>query len=656
MRIDAIEIDNYRQYRRARIPLPVKDSGRVAVFIGSNGAGKTNLLNAITWCLHGREFHLTSEEDALPIFNLGPLDTPVPDLPQQTVVKLRLTLSDGAQAVVTRKAMTVARGDGEWSTSTEDPVVQVRTPEGWPEQDQPNFWIQSNMPDDIRPFFLFDGERLDDLFRHTETLDVRAAVLRIAQIDLLERLQEHLQTIKDEALKEVAAASKHDQLKKAEAELESERARQGQIREGLDVLRDQQKLLREEYNRLAERRLSAPDPQKFDRQKTLEDSLDKLRRDIYKEEQAFYSWVGAMSPFVFGFRAMEELLARIAKAEEDELLPPKIQPEYLQQLLSDGICICGEALDERQRGSLEQMLQRIEETKPEASVLSYLEPTVLQARALVVKIQDQWDEKTHVIADLRANEGKVNEELQEISEILRRHEEKEVRDLQRDHDRVNLELQSIASDTALAERDLSEQIRRVEEADDAFSGLVRIVGRHDESQTRLDFVAACLRTVTRTYEGLDHETREQVAAAMESYFLKLLNVIKSGTTYTGVGIDEHYRVRVVHAKSRNATGTLSAGERECLALAFSLALSEVSGFDLPFVIDTPLGRLDENVSEHTSLAIASQAEDRQVVLLMQPAEYSEAVRRTLHEFPLAIYDLEFDSDEQETSVVPREVE
>lgn len=653
MRIDSIEIDNYRQYRHSRIQLPARESGQVAVFIGSNGAGKTNLLNAITWCLHGREFHLTSEEDALPIFNLGPLDAPVPDTPQQTVVKLRVTLSDGVQAVITRRAITVARGDGEWSTSTEDPVVQVRTPEGWPEQDQPNFWIQSNMPDDIRPFFLFDGERLDDLFRHTETLDVRAAVLRIAQIDLLERLQDHLQTIKDEALKEVAAASKHDQLKTAEQELESEKALQGQMRDALELLREQQKALREEYNRLAERRLSAPDPEKFDRQKSLEEELDQLTKDIYKDEQAFYAWVGGIAPFVFGYRAMEGLLARIAKAEDEDMLPPKIQPQYLQQLLADGVCLCGDTLSEEQRASLQQLLERIEHARPEASVLSYLEPTVVQARSLVEKVQGQWAERTQCIAELRARETKVNEELQEISEILRRHEEKEVRDLQRDHDRVNQELQSIASDIALAERDLAEQIKRVEEAEDAFSDLVRIVGRHDDTQARLDFVSACLRTVSRTYEGLDKETREKVAAAMESYFLKLLNVIKSGTTYTGVGIDDRYRVRVVHAKSRNATGTLSAGERECLALAFSLALSEVSGFDLPFVIDTPLGRLDENVSEHTSLAIASQAEDRQVVLLMQPAEYSEAVKRTLHEFPLAIYDLEFDSDEQETTVVLR---
>jgi DNA sulfur modification protein DndD len=655
LRIDTIEIDNYRQYRHARIQLPARQSGQVAVFIGSNGTGKTNLLNAITWCLHGREFHLTSEEDALPIFNIGPLDAPLPDT-AETVVKLRLSLSDGVQAVVTRKAVTVARGDGGWLTSTEDPVVQVRTPEGWPEQDQPTFWIQSNMPDDIRPFFLFDGERLDDLFRHTETLDVRAAVLRIAQVDLLERLQEHLQTMKDEALKEVAAASKHDQLKRAEAELATEKARHLQQRERLESLREQQKVLREEYNRLAERRQSAPDPEKFDRQKALEDDLDQLTKEIYKEEQAFYSWVGQVSPFVFGFRAMEELLARIAKAEEDKMLPPKMQPGYLKQLLSEGVCICGGSLDEGQRDRLEQMLRRIEEANPEASVLSYLEPTALQAKALVANIKKEWEEKTNLIADLRAKEGKVNEELQEISAILRRHEEKEVRDLQRDHDRVNQELQSIASDIALAERDLTEQAKLVEESEEACSVLVRIVGCHDGTRTRFDFVVACLKVVTRTYQGLDRETRERVAAAMESYFLQLLNVIKSGTTYTGVTIDDHYRVRVVHAKSRNATGTLSAGERECLALAFSLALGEVSGFDLPFVIDTPLGRLDENVSEHTSLAIASQAEHRQVVLLMQPAEYSEAVKRTLHEFPLAIYDLKFDSDEQETKVVLRGAE
>ena len=70
MRIEAIQFKNYRQYRDTRIEFSHIEGGRSLTIIqGPNGSGKTNILNAISWCLYGEELHLGDKYKGLPIIN-----------------------------------------------------------------------------------------------------------------------------------------------------------------------------------------------------------------------------------------------------------------------------------------------------------------------------------------------------------------------------------------------------------------------------------------------------------------------------------------------------------------------------------------------------------------------------------------------------------
>ena len=50
--IDRIEIKNFRQYRNVELSFD-KNTGSY-FFVGKNGIGKSNFMNAICWCLYGR--------------------------------------------------------------------------------------------------------------------------------------------------------------------------------------------------------------------------------------------------------------------------------------------------------------------------------------------------------------------------------------------------------------------------------------------------------------------------------------------------------------------------------------------------------------------------------------------------------------------------
>lgn len=53
MRIESIEIQNFRQFRNLSFKFPHSyGENDLHIIFANNGVGKTNVLNAITWCLY----------------------------------------------------------------------------------------------------------------------------------------------------------------------------------------------------------------------------------------------------------------------------------------------------------------------------------------------------------------------------------------------------------------------------------------------------------------------------------------------------------------------------------------------------------------------------------------------------------------------------
>jgi len=71
MRFKKIILDNYRQYKHLSINF---DKRSPQVFIGVMGTGKTNLLNAVNWCLYKNEPYLSKDSQKVPILNLKEIE------------------------------------------------------------------------------------------------------------------------------------------------------------------------------------------------------------------------------------------------------------------------------------------------------------------------------------------------------------------------------------------------------------------------------------------------------------------------------------------------------------------------------------------------------------------------------------------------------
>ena len=77
--------------------------------------------------------------------------------------------------------------------------------------------------------------------------------------------------------------------------------------------------------------------------------------------------------------------------------------------------------------------------------------------------------------------------------------------------------------------------------------------------------------------------------------------------------------------------TLPADERQLLGLSFMAALNSVSGFNVPIIIDTPLGRIPREHGKSIASNLSNYLKEKQVTLLVTDEEYTPEVKESLSE-------------------------
>jgi DNA sulfur modification protein DndD len=94
---------------------------------------------------------------------------------------------------------------------------------------------------------------------------------------------------------------------------------------------------------------------------------------------------------------------------------------------------------------------------------------------------------------------------------------------------------------------------------------------------------------------------------------------------------------------------ISSGEKQIYALAMLEALGKTSGKDLPFIIDTPLGRLDSN---HRSKLVNNffPVIGDQVIILSTDTEVDEKFYKDLDPFVKASYEIKYKDGNNSSTV------
>jgi len=139
------------------------------------------------------------------------------------------------------------------------------------------------------------------------------------------------------------------------------------------------------------------------------------------------------------------------------------------------------------------------------------------------------------------------------------------------------------------------------------------------------------------------ETKNELETRTKDQFFSL---IWKKDEYVDVTISDDYVVSVIHSSGLESIGTLSAGEGIILALSFMAAINTISGFDVPIVIDTPLGRIAETPRENIAKQLPGFLAGKQVVMLVTDTEYTPNIQNLLSDCVIETKRIIFQEDPQ----------
>lgn len=649
MRIERIKIENFRQYRSLELDLSGERSDMLIV-VGKNGTGKTNLLNAMIWCLYGQEEYYSKQMENSPLVNQGALDEAFEGDLVTCEVAMEMKFANSVEARICRRADFTKAGRGAKGAGKPELTVSVLEDiaKGWRAVPNPAHWIERWVPSRLEPYFLFDGERLDEFFKDAEAKKVENAVLQIAQIDLLGRLVDHLDKVASDLYSKAAKESGGTELGVLSQQLDV--AREALTAAESD-LKDKEKSLFEHDDVVRRLESKFGDIKavhdELSKRKTKESDLASIESELKGAWKGLFDWSTAVAPAALASDALAALAAAVDAARSEKRLPPPVDPDILRRLLEQQACVCGSSLDVGSdgRASIERLLEEYARVGQIGEELLSVET---DARDLLGNLRSSGataDAIMRRIGDWEHRYQTVSEELEYLNAKLAKHDDANVSKIQAELEKAKQARAQEQREIARFDLQCDEFKSRIKDAERQMELIAAKDERAEKLMREARFARVCLDTATRIYAQLTEEVRAQVASSLEKHFLAM---IWKRESIGAVTINEAYSVSVKNNRGFELLPVLSAGERECLALAFSLALSEVSGYELPMVIDTPMGRLSADVQEQMGevLAKATSRTDgepaHQLIMLMTEVEYSDRVAKVLSQRNPRVFEIEFD--------------
>ncbi len=343
MIFERITLANFRQYfDRQRLEFAKDRQRKVTIIHGVNGAGKTSFFLAINWCLYGGEY----------IDNIGEL------ISKEAISRIKVSesvtmfvelsfLHNGERYVVKRSLRGIKMIDASVQTDLTDEfiIVHIGT-DGQSEQiKNPIGTINSILPSNIRSYFLFDGEKIDEFAKPESSEQVKYAICHVFKLETLGRAKQRLEAVASDYRRELKNLSSGelskvaDQEQQARTELE---CCENEKQETLVEIESARKKIKDIEEQL----------RKLQYTSMLQEKRNRITRDIKQrrtELEKITSLIRDISTCAYSSiirttikSALEILELKRGKGG----MPTNIKRQFVQDLINQKQCICGRALTE----------------------------------------------------------------------------------------------------------------------------------------------------------------------------------------------------------------------------------------------------------------------------------------------------------------------
>jgi DNA sulfur modification protein DndD len=584
---------------------------------GTNGAGKTTILEAITLCLHGRRA-------------LGPRVT---QTAYEQYLRDHLHVADGGEAAqaasvtlefehahsgiarhyaVTRRFTRLKASMKEELELLRDgePVVDVA------ESARQDF-LDGLMPPGVAGLFLFDGEKIQALADDDTGTQLADAIRQLLGVDLVEQLAQDLRRLA--AVAAPGEGGVGDELRVAAAGLQDVDSRLVALADREATLTTRRDRRLSQLARAQERLAQQGGALAADREQHAADARN-AEAEVAACGAELSQLVAGLLPFALAPNIAKRVAARLEIEQRNEearavarrlddaanVLEARLQTDEqsvvaaLKEILV-GDADLGEPLNPVSPSEREVMRHQLDEARRE------LPRTASALKRRLVRAQERAERAQALLAQI-PDESAVAPIVAELQKL-----EREVGGLDTELARVEDERRQLNH----------ERLQRQKVLERAEAKLAR-------SSKAARSTALALKTTALLDEFASRVERrrlEEIEQLTVWYFNRLSH---KGELLSRVSIDPETFVVNVRRwdDSELPKARLSAGEKQLFAIAVLWALAEVSHRELPVVVDTPLARLDH---DHRTRLLEQYFPEvsHQVVVLSTDTEVDVAAAQAL---------------------------
>ena len=635
MRIENIEIQNFRQYRNLSFKFPhVQGGNDLHIIYANNGVGKTNVLNAITWCLYDTEMHLGDKNTALAILNNQKVQELRQHLPEggntigDATVSILFSSDDAAEKIrfqrvgkfnVTNEAVIPVNTefsimhfvDGEWnSIDSEEETLSL---------------VKKNVPEEIHEYIFFDGEHLESYFKAGQFENIKNGIEELTQAKIIEKAETAFNKYLTDILNPQIANSSVKDIASAQKELDKIQSAIDAAVASIDTLKTQINNCDDEIATL-DNIISGHVhvSEKTARLKEVDDLIETLKDEIAKKKAEMMVFAREYVQYFAMYPAIKSLYVYIQEQDKHGKLPPRIDKFLLKAIEEHKHClVCDQDLSDHSYSFIQELRKELEVSSDTSALLN---KTVVVLRQYLEKLSQYKAKSETLINEEKALRKQHNDYLEEEKQLntylMNIPNTEAITKAIEDKKEYRKKRDDIVAKKGVEEEHKKKLDNDLYNQSKVLKSLIEKNKQLEKINQQAEYCKKCRNVLKETRLDLLEESRREMEQETFDAFSRLL---WKKDTFSKVEILEDYTFRLLDKYGSQTLGSCSAAERALLALSFTLALQKVSMHDSLLFIDTPIGRVDPDNRQNFVNTLCKIAKEKQVILTFTPAEYDDKV-------------------------------
>lgn len=655
MLLEKMTIKNFRQfYDTQTIVFSTSPTRNVTVIHGENGSGKTALLNAFSWCFY--------EKMDLPnanfIINEQALKEANPNDEVECFVMIEF-IHHEKEYCLKRKVTAKVRHDG--TALLGETVTGLEYKRDGNTETIANTIDEINhiLPENLRTYFFFDGERIDNLAKDNNTAEIEKAIKNIMGLEILERAIRHTDQAGSRFRTELKnygdPETKHiiEEIEHLESRKKKLIEKKNQLLTNLKMTKQQMKDTEARLKQIEGSQILQEE--KEQKEVELDDTRSNLKK-ITKELQETVSKYGYLAFSFSPIKKAEEILK--GRETEGHAVTGIRSASFIDDLLEKGECICGEKLT---AGSshYEHLLKVKEHLPPQnldVAIINF-KSGIKSASEDRQRFYDKVKSLKKEEINLYSKERMILEEIKEIKSKLNENDSEEVASLVAKINKLEELHNQINRDIGGLEHEIEEIAANIHVKEKEQKKLSTLENKAQTAQRRIE---AC-KTLVNTMEALFKVREKIVKQSLQERITEVYKqFLRKGYE---IKLDNNYQLTVYN--QNNSKVAMSQGERQITSLSFIGAIVDlareqyrkevVNPFDeggiYPLVMDSPFGALDSDHRKRIAKGIHKLSD--QVIVIVSTSQWRGEVEEQMMDLIGKEYQLEY-NDPRKNKDMPYE--